>query len=400
MKILIIEGSQNPPTFIINLINGLLKNNIEVGLLGKQRNNNFIPETAIGFTRLVTDYSTFRQLRVTWDLLRALLKPHAFIKAVKNGANSSKGYKQRLLDIIVYTKVYAYNPDVIHFQWATHLVDFRKLLLAGEFKCVVSLRGMHINVSPILDAKLASSYRKMFPLVAGFHAVSNHIATEAEKYNVDFSRTAIIYSMLPDRIFNHFKKSTNPIRKPLSILSIGRFHWQKGYGYGIDAIYQLKLRGILAHYTIVAGNDIPEEYIYLVNKLNITDQIKFVDRIEYEQIPSLMSAHSVLLLPSIAEGIANVVLEAMAVGLPVISSDAGGMSEVIIDRVTGWLVPLANPVAISDAITGYLNTDEKALLEIRANAYNWVRENHDANKQIRKFVDFYHEVLSAKNITN
>lgn len=401
MKILIIEGSQSPPSFVGNLINELLKNGVQVGLLGKLRHKNFTPQHTIGFTRLVTDYLNYRACRLIFDLFSlALIKPNALWEALKTVRKQRTGNKYKVLDVILFAKLYAYNPDIVHFQWAAQVVKYHEFIRAGKYKCIVSLRGMHINVSPRLNVRLANLYKGLFPLIDKFHAVSNRIGREAEKYNGDADKITVIYSMLPDRLFGYYKKDINPVRKPLSILSIGRFHWQKGYRYGIEAVYLLKQKGILVNYTIVAGSDIPEEDLFLVHQFELSEQVKFIDQVDYQQVPSLLVAHSVLLLPSIAEGIANVVLEAMAVGLPVISSNAGGMSEVIMDKVTGWLVPVANPVAISEAVIDYLSTDEKALLKIRENAYTWVRENHDANKQILKFVDFYREVLHADSTTN
>ena len=63
-----------------------------------------------------------------------------------------------------------------------------------------------------------------------------------------------------------------------------------------------------------------------------------------------MRSFDVLLLPSLNEGIANVVLEAMAIGVPVISTDCGGMSEVVILDTTGWLLPVRDSKAIAKGL--------------------------------------------------
>ena len=63
-----------------------------------------------------------------------------------------------------------------------------------------------------------------------------------------------------------------------------------------------------------------------------------------------MKEADALLLPSVEEGIANVVLEAMAIGLPVVSSNCGGMSEVIVDGDNGLLVATRDPAHLADCI--------------------------------------------------
>lgn len=392
MRVLIIDGSQAPPTFVGNLIQVLLHNGIEVGLLGKLRNKNFIPQKSSGFTRLVSDYPRNGKVRLLGDLmLLAFSKPGSVLSAIKKTSAQRGNFKRRLLDIVICAKIFSYNPDIIHFQWAAHIVNYDYLMANAGYKVVVSLRGMHINVSPRVNPELGNRYRELFPLINKFHAVSARIGKEAERYNAKAEKISVIYSMLSDRFLDLFRKEVNPMREPLSMLSIGRFHWQKGYRYGIEAVHILKQRGIHVQYTIVAGRNIPEEDLFLVSKFGIGDQVTFVDQVDHQRIPDLMTAHSVLLLPSVAEGIANVVLEAMAVGLPVISSDAGGMDEVIVNNETGWLVQAANSVALSNAIVDYMNTSEASLQTIRENAHAWVRRNNNSAQQSLKFIAFYRD---------
>ena len=69
-----------------------------------------------------------------------------------------------------------------------------------------------------------------------------------------------------------------------------------------------------------------------------------------------MQDFDLLILPSLNEGIANVVLEAMALGIPVISADCGGMSEVVLPNETGWLVPVRDSEAMGEAIIEFTQT--------------------------------------------
>ena len=72
-----------------------------------------------------------------------------------------------------------------------------------------------------------------------------------------------------------------------------------------------------------------------------------------DSIPELMRRFSVFVLPSRAEGISNTILEAMASGLPVIATNVGGNSELVIDGETGFLVPAGDPGAIASRLTFY-----------------------------------------------
>lgn len=72
-----------------------------------------------------------------------------------------------------------------------------------------------------------------------------------------------------------------------------------------------------------------------------------------EDIPALLRAIDVFVMPSLAEGICNTILEAMATGLPVIATRVGGNPDLVVEGETGTLVPPANPGAMASAIAAY-----------------------------------------------
>ena len=74
---------------------------------------------------------------------------------------------------------------------------------------------------------------------------------------------------------------------------------------------------------------------------------------ERSDIPELMSAMDLFVLPSLGEGISNTILEAMATGLPVIATSVGGNVELVKEGLTGMLVPPGVPAAMTEAILHY-----------------------------------------------
>src|SRR5262245_20830634 len=87
---------------------------------------------------------------------------------------------------------------------------------------------------------------------------------------------------------------------------------------------------------------------------------------ERNDIPEIMRRLDLFVLPSLREGISNTILEAMATGLPVIATRVGGNPELVEDGETGTLVPPADPIAMADVISGYLNNPAKMAQHGRA----------------------------------
>lgn len=87
---------------------------------------------------------------------------------------------------------------------------------------------------------------------------------------------------------------------------------------------------------------------------------------EREDVPAMMRALDIFVLPSLREGISNTILEAMASGLPVVATRVGGNPELIVNEVTGTLVPPADPVAMAEAIRTYLLYPQKGTIHGQA----------------------------------
>src|SRR5690606_5520640 len=135
----------------------------------------------------------------------------------------------------------------------------------------------------------------------------------------------------------------------LKILSVGRAHWKKGYRYALDAMTVLKEIKVDFQYTII-GVKHDEALLYQRHEAGLNDCVTFLDTLSFKEVKAQIASADVLLLPSIEEGIANVVLEAMALGTLVVSTDCGGMKEVVLPKQTGYLVPVRDAQAMALAL--------------------------------------------------
>jgi glycosyltransferase involved in cell wall biosynthesis len=140
------------------------------------------------------------------------------------------------------------------------------------------------------------------------------------------------------------------------LVGIGRFVEKKGWGYAIEAVARLIASGRIVHYTIVGEGALRSDVEQKIAECGIQDSVTLLGWCEQEEITRLLERSHILLAPSVTakdgdqEGIPNVLKEAMAMGLPVISTWHSGIPELVEDGITGYLVPERDVDALTDRL--------------------------------------------------
>jgi glycosyltransferase involved in cell wall biosynthesis len=386
IKIAIYTGIVPSSTFIERLIQGLAKKGLHIYLFGVQRGKPTSFENVYHFTCTKKRFSRFLQLikysfLLTFFRSKDKRKLDTFIK--------SQNRNTRQLKIKYYPVLY-HRPDIFHLQWAKSIEDWLWLQDFG-IKLIVSLRGTHVTISPIGDKQWEDIYSEYFPRVDGFHAVSKSMIPIAEKFGINSKKIKVVRSGLDLEKLPFSVK--NKINKPLKIISIGRSHWVKGYSYALDAMNLLDKENIDFNYTIV-GVENNEELLYKRSQYKCKDKIFFIEKLPFEEIKELIKKADVLLLSSVEEGIANVVLEAMALGTLVVSTDCGGMNEVVLDSENGYLVPLRDAEAIAGKLKSISEMSIESFQDLTKKARKKVEHQHRHDRMVEDMNDLYQSVLT------
>lgn len=111
-------------------------------------------------------------------------------------------------------------------------------------------------------------------------------------------------------------------------------------------------------------------------------------------IPRVLKALDLLVLPSLREGCPNAILEAMAAGVPVLATCVGGVPEMVEHGVTGWLVPPCDPQALAQGIRWMLE-DKAAATDMAKKAHAWVRASRSMDATARALAGIYDQLLQA-----
>jgi colanic acid/amylovoran biosynthesis glycosyltransferase len=383
MKIIIFDGSFNTTTFINRLIKGLSINH-EVFVFGFDENiQNKI--SGIKYIGLGTNNSRF------FFLVRSFqLRGFSIRKLVDLCVGLVFRNKSMIRQQNIQFAIDSIQPDILHFQWVSVLSYFKDLQLPTHTKTILSQRGFHINVRPFVNIENKLFLEGVFKNIDGFHSVSKAIQEKSNEIYASPSKIDhVVYSGFDTDSFQ--TKTTWNITKQLQILSIGRDHWKKDYRTALLAMYLLKERKIPFHYTIVGVKN-SEELLFLVNDLHLKDNITFLDSISQGKVYEKMLDSDLFLLPSVEEGIANVCIEAMLSKLPVLSTDCGGMSELIVDSETGFLVPTRNPIALADKISIFSKLQEIDILQLVNAAYIKATTQHTSKQMVDGMISLYNKV--------
>jgi glycosyltransferase involved in cell wall biosynthesis len=134
----------------------------------------------------------------------------------------------------------------------------------------------------------------------------------------------------------------------LRLLTVGRLSVTKRMEILIDAVEILHRDGCDVHFTMVGGGQLQQKLKQIVSEKNLGNIIELTGRIDSEDMPQIYRRNDIFISASSAEGMSNAMLEAMASGLPIITTRCEGVDELIADN--GLVVEDANAEEIAKAV--------------------------------------------------
>jgi L-malate glycosyltransferase len=179
---------------------------------------------------------------------------------------------------------------------------------------------------------------------------------------------------------------------------VSRLTRLKGIEHFLHAAAALKPRYPDVRFLIVGETSPPDpaylrELHGLCDALGLTDQVTFTGR--RSDVPAILGAADVSVMPSLNEALSNVLLESMAAGAPVVATRVGGTPEALSDGETGLLVPPGNVEALAAAVSRLLDDRELACRLGRA-ARAHIGERFSVDRMVRATENLYAELLSLK----
>lgn len=225
-----------------------------------------------------------------------------------------------------------------------------------------------------------------------------------EKHKISPQRIVRIYNGIEIKEYNADLKNISNIRDEFNISpdaclvgAIGRLVLEKGLTYFMQAIRDI-VRGDLhiankIKFLIVGEGYARRELEYLVRRLDIKEKVIFTGF--RKDIKAILQELDILVLSSILEGHPIILLEAMAMAKPVVATNIEGMNEIVIDGLTGMLVPPKDSHALAEAVVCLLKDNKKAQ-EMAQAARKMVEEKFDIKDKINQYKQLYETIAVEK----
>ncbi|MDI6740206.1 MAG: glycosyltransferase family 4 protein [Candidatus Edwardsbacteria bacterium] len=179
----------------------------------------------------------------------------------------------------------------------------------------------------------------------------------------------------------------------------GQWNTKKGFDVLLSAKRLLQQRGVKCTLNLVGGGDLwPGPVGFATGELNemtagLSDIVR-LGKLNQSELATVLSRSTMAVVPSVwAEPFGKAAIEAMACGLPVIATTAGGLPEIVSDGETGRLVPPGDPAALADAMGQLINDRGQAMNMGRA-ARADTEQRFSLDQWIQRFEDLHREILS------
>lgn len=180
----------------------------------------------------------------------------------------------------------------------------------------------------------------------------------------------------------------------LHLVSIGRFVEQKGQMVLIHALARLRKTHPHIHLTLVGDGEMRPDLEQAIADLDLGKMVTLTGWLDEAGVRSALGSAHVLVMPSFAEGLPMVVMEAMAAARPVIATYIAGTPELVVDGETGWLVPAGDAQALAIAIERAEHTPRAELDQMGQKGRLRVLERHDIDREATKLATHFRAAIT------
>ncbi len=350
LRVLFVGLGTSEVTFLNRLVDGLAREGVHITISSsKRRVIDRFPKGKVEWLWAPSWHGSglVRILRMLLMLIKGL--PSKRLTWLRQLIKSRETTRDKLAALHRYLAFLRGEWDVIYFSWNSTAISYMRLFDLG-IPVVISCRGSQINIRPQRQgqARYVNLLKQTLKKAAAVHCVSKDILANAVGLGLDPEKAVVIRPAVDPAVFSltteHYQNG------PIRLITIGSLVWNKGYEYLLMAVKLLKDRGIISELHIIGKGAERSRILFTAQDLDISSQVVLHGKLPPTEVIQQLQQSDIFVLSSLSEGISNAVLEAMSCGLPVVTTDCGGMREAVRDGVEGFVVPVRDPESMAEAL--------------------------------------------------
>ncbi|CAM6450945.1 colanic acid biosynthesis glycosyltransferase WcaL [Citrobacter sedlakii] len=379
-------------TFVLNQITAFIDMGFDVDIVALQKgdtqNNHAAWEkyNLAAKTRWLQDEPQGRLAKLRYRALKTLPGLHR-VATWKSLNFSRYGDESRnlILSSICAQVSTPLQADVFIAHFGPAGVTATKLRELGVIKGKIAtiFHGIDISSREVLN-HYAPEYQQLFQRGDLMLPISDLWAKRLKSMGCPAEKIAVSRMGVDMARFSH-----RPVKAPgtpLEMISVARLTEKKGLHVAIEACRQLKEQGVAFRYRILGMGPWERRLRTLIEQYQLDDVIEMPGFKPSHEVKAMLDETDLFLLPSITgadgdmEGIPVALMEAMAVGIPVVSTVHSGIPELVEAGKSGWLVPENDAQALAAQLAGFSQIDRATLEPVVKHAREKVE--HDFNQQV------------------
>jgi len=309
---------------------------------------------------------------------------------------------RKSLEYLLFAALFAKRPpyDVIHAHYGHEgllSLGLKKILRPAP-PLLTSFYGF--DLSRLVRDKGEDYYRPLFEKSDLLLPLSRDFKNRLIEMGCPLEKLKIQPLCVDLKNFD-FKARRPPEDGVVRLLSVARLVEKKGLEYALRAVALLRQQrpGTAIKYRIIGEGPLKDGLLSLRKELGLEDTVEFAGGRSHEEVPRFMEGSHLFMLPSVKaedgdeEGTPVCLMEAMASGMPVLSTFHSGISEVVEDGMAGFLVPERDPESLAEKLAFLIDHPEK-WAEMGEAGRRKIAENHDREKVGENLENIYRELVT------
>ncbi len=341
-------------------------------------------------------------LALLWALLRtAITKPIVFFKAVlltfKIGWQKDRGilvhfaYLAEACVILKWIKDAEIEHIHAHFAFNPAAVAMLCHVLGGI------PYSFTVHGPESIDRALVLSLEAKIKRASFVVAISDYCRSQLYRWcnRAYWSKIHIVHCGLDEPFFDQPRV---PIPETNQLVCVGRLNEQKGHLVLLEAAQKLALGGVDFKLVLVGDGELRSQVEDLILQFGLQDRITITGWANSQVVKQHIINSRAMVLPSFAEGLPVVIMEALALGRPVVSTYIAGIPE-LVDSDCGWLVPSGSATALAQAMEQALQTSTAKLSQMGQVGAEKVALQHDVAIEAKKLATLFNYKNSTVDLS-